>query len=37
MRGGRTLTFDCIVLTTKTFVPDNKLKFNNNSKLFMFY
>ena len=36
MRGGRTLTFDCIVLITKTFVPDNKLKFNN-SKLFMFY
>ena len=23
--GGRTLTFDCIVLTTKTFVPDNKI------------
>ena len=25
MRGGRTLTFNCIVLTTKTFVPDNKI------------
>ena len=23
----------CIVLTTKIFVPDNKLKFNNNTKL----